>query len=228
MADAVAITPALFQFLRELRENNDRAWFEENRARYEAEVRGPLLAFTESVQEPLARISPSILAIARKQGGSLFRIHRDIRFSRDKSPYKTWAALQFRHEAARDVHAPGFYLHFEPDNCLAAAGIWRPAREELESVREAMSETPGSWRKMKSRVEQHGWEFAGESLKRIPRGYDAGHALADDLKRKDYIVSKSLTEEEMCRPDFADRYVELARTAAPLPAYLCEVLGLTW
>ena len=142
MNEADRIKPALFEFLADLRDNNERAWFESNRARFESEVRGPLLAFTAALQEPLAGISPSILAIPKKQGGSLFRIHRDIRFSKDKSPYKTWAALQFRHEAARDVHAPGFYLHFEPGNVLAAAGIWRPARPELDAVRQAMDEEP--------------------------------------------------------------------------------------
>lgn len=191
-------------------------------------MREPLLAFTESVQEPLAEISPSILAVAKKQGGSLFRIHRDIRFSKDKSPYKTWAALQFRHEAARDVHAPGFYLHFEPGHSLAAAGIWRPARGELEAVRTALSEEPDRWERMKHRVVKDGWEFGGESLKRVPRGYDLDHPLVDDLRRKDYIVSVPLTEDEVCRPGFRDRYIELARSAAPLPEYLCGVLGLAW
>jgi uncharacterized protein (TIGR02453 family) len=228
MSEPSAITPALFQFLRELKENNDRAWFEENRARFEKEVREPLLAFVASVREPLAGISPSILAIAKKQGGSLFRIHRDIRFSKDKSPYKTWAALQFRHEAARDVHAPGFYLHFEPDNSFAAAGIWRPAREELIGVREAMIDEPERWSVMRDRLESEGWTFGGDSLKRAPRGIDPDHPLSDDLKRKDYIVSLPVGEDEICSPGFRDRYLELARSAAPLPEYLCGVLGLAW
>jgi uncharacterized protein (TIGR02453 family) len=228
MSGASGISPALFDFLEDLRDNNERAWFESNRARYERDVREPLLAFTAALQEPLASISPSILAIPRKQGGSLFRIHRDIRFSKDKSPYKTWSALQFRHEAAKDVHAPGFYLHFEPGNVLAAAGIWRPARPELEAVRQAMDEDPDGWTGMRGVVEAAGWKFGGESLKRVPRGYEAEHALADELKLKDYIVSVPLDEERVCGPDFLDDYVELCRTAAPLPAYLCGVLGLDW
>ena len=228
MAGPATITPALFQFLRELKSNNDRAWFEENRARFEQEVREPLLAFTASVQEPLAEISPSILAIAKKQGGSLFRIHRDIRFSKDKSPYKTWAALQFRHEAAKDVHAPGYYLHLEPDNSFAAAGIWRPARDELESVREAMVEDPARWSAVRDRLEADDWEFGGESLKRVPRGMEPDHPLAEDLKRKDYIVARPLSEDEICRSDFRDRFLAIARSAAPLPEYLCRALGLAW
>ncbi|MCL7937669.1 MAG: DUF2461 domain-containing protein [marine benthic group bacterium] len=228
MAEPAAITPALFTFLRDLKSHNERAWFEEHRARFERDVREPLLAFIASVQEPLAGISPSILAIAKKQGGSLFRIHRDIRFSKDKSPYKTWAALQFRHEAARDVHAPGYYLHLEPDNSFAAAGIWRPARDELERVREAMVEEPDRWTTMRDGLEAKGWAFGGEALKRVPRGVDPDHPLADDLKRKDYIVSLPLDEGEICRSDFPDRYLDLARSAAPLPEYLCRVLGLAW
>ena len=228
MSQAERITPALFSFLEDLRDNNERAWFQSNRARYERHVREPLLAFTAALQEPLAEISPSVLAIPKKQGGSLFRIHRDIRFSKDKSPYKRWAALQFRHEAAKDVHAPGFYLHFEPGNVLAAAGIWRPARPELDAVRQAIHEDPDAWTSMRSAVEAAGWSFGGESLKRIPRGFEPEHALADELKLKDYVISVPLTEEQVCRPGFLDEYVELCRAAAPLPAYLCGVLGLTW
>jgi uncharacterized protein (TIGR02453 family) len=228
MAEPVAITPSLFEFFRELKSNNERAWFEENRARFEREVRGPLLAFITSAQEPLAGISPSILAVAKKQGGSLFRIHRDLRFSKDKSPYKTWAALQFRHEAAKDVHAPGYYLHLEPENSFAAAGIWRPARDALDRIRDTMVEEPKGWSKMREGLESDGWEFGGEALKRVPRGHDPDHPLAEDLKRKDYIVSIPLGEEEICSPDFLDRYLELARSAAPMPAYLCKSLGLAW
>ncbi len=228
MSEADRITPELFSFLEDLRDNNERAWFESNRARYERYVREPLLAFTASLQEPLAEISPSILAIPKKQGGSLFRIHRDVRFSKDKSPYKNWAALQFRHEAAKDVHAPGFYLHLEPGNVLAAAGIWRPARPELDAVRQAMDEDPDGWTGMRRAVEAGDWSFGGEALKRVPRGYEPEHLLADELKLKDYVVSVPLSEEKVCRPDFLDEYVELCRSAAPLPAYLCGVLGLTW
>jgi uncharacterized protein (TIGR02453 family) len=228
MSEADRITPELFTFLEDLRDNNERAWFESNRARYERHVREPLLAFTAALQEPLAAISPSILAIPKKQGGSLFRIHRDIRFSKDKSPFKSWAALQFRHEAAKDVHAPGFYLHFEPGNVLAAAGIWRPARPELDAVRQAMDEDPAGWIRMRGAVEAAGWKFGGDALKRVPRGFDREHSLADELRLKDYVVSVPLTEAQVCRPDFVDEYVELCRSAAPLPAYLCGVLGLTW
>ena len=108
MSAAPAIPPALFAFLRELRENNDRAWFQANRGRYIAEVRGPMLDFIAAFAEPLAEISPHFRADPRANGGSLFRIYRDTRFSRDKTPYKTNVGAHFRHAAGKDAHAPGF------------------------------------------------------------------------------------------------------------------------
>ena len=117
------INPELFTFFRELKENNNRDWFQANKARYESQVREPLLQFIADFGLRLAEISPHYLADARRSGGSLFRINRDIRFSSDKSPYKTAAGVQFRHESGKDVHAPGFYLHLEPEGIFAGVGI---------------------------------------------------------------------------------------------------------
>jgi uncharacterized protein (TIGR02453 family) len=121
--------PGLFEFLRDLARHNDRAWFQANQRRYEAEVKAPMLRFIEDFGAPLKRISAQFLADPRPVGGALFRIHRDTRFSTDKSPYKTNAAAHFRHrEGSRDVHAPGFYLHLEPSGSMegAACGIPTP------------------------------------------------------------------------------------------------------
>jgi len=191
-------------------------------------VREPLLALTAALQDPLASISPSILAIPKRQGGSLFRIHRDVRFSRDKSPYKTAAALQFRHELGRDVHAPGFYLHLEPGLVFAGAGMWRPPRAALEAIRTAIGENPDRWGRTRGAVETAGWRLEGGSLRRMPRGWAADHPAADDLKRTDFVVSFELSESEACDPDFARRFVELCRGAAPLLAFQCEALGIPW
>ena len=111
MAQHGHITPALFDFFRELKANNNREWFQANKERYERQVREPLLQFVEDFGVRLAEISPHYVADARRSSGSLFRINRDVRFSADKSPYKTAAGIQFRHESGKDVHAPGFYLH---------------------------------------------------------------------------------------------------------------------
>ena len=119
-------TPALFDFLAELAENNNRDWFQANRERYENDVREPMIEFIADFAERLETISQHMVADPRRSGGSMFRIYRDTRFSRDKSPYKTNVGAHFRHEVGREVHGPGFYLHLQPGHVFAAAGIWRP------------------------------------------------------------------------------------------------------
>ena len=104
----------LFHFLEDLNSNNRREWFEDNRARYEREVREPVIAFIMDFAPRLKQISSRFIADPRPIGGSMFRIYRDVRFSPDKRPYKTHAAARFPHVMSRDVHAPGFYLHLEP------------------------------------------------------------------------------------------------------------------
>ena len=116
MAEAPSFSPALFAFLRELKDHNDRAWFNANKARYEEEIKEPALAFIEDFGYRLPEVAPHLTADKR----SLFRIYRDTRFSKDKTPYKTHVGIQFRHERNRDVHAPGFYLHLEPDSVFSA------------------------------------------------------------------------------------------------------------
>lgn len=139
------VTPALFDFLRELRENNDREWFKANRARYFSDVRDPMLEFIADFAAPLAEISPHFVADPRPNGGSLFRIYRDLRFSPDKTPYKTNVGAHFRHAAGRDAHAPGFYLHLEPGMCFAGCGVWRPSGPAVRKIREAIHERQDAW-----------------------------------------------------------------------------------
>ena len=103
--------PDLFRFLDALRGNNNREWFQANKERYESDVKGPMLRFIGDFAPRLRQISPRFVADPRPNCGSLFRIYRDVRFSKDKTPYKTNAGAQFRHQAGKDAHAPGFYLH---------------------------------------------------------------------------------------------------------------------
>ncbi len=114
----------LLHFLDELSRNNKREWFQANRSRYEQDVLQPALAFIETMAKPLEKISPHFCAVPKRMGGSLMRPYRDVRFSKDKRPYKTNVGIQFRHEAGRDVHAPGFYFPIEPDEAFLGVGIW--------------------------------------------------------------------------------------------------------
>jgi len=222
----VQLTSDLFRFLEELKANNDRIWFKSNQARFEQKVREPLLAFIAAFEEPLANISPSMLAIAKKSGGSMFRIHRDTRFSKDKSPYKTWAAVQFRHEAGRDAHAPCYYLHLAPGDVFVGAGIWHPDRAALDAIRVLIDEKPAKWVKARDAVLLAGWDLEGDALKRIPRGYAAEHPLADDLRRKDFIAVRRLSEQDVVQSGFLQRYTDLCREPIKLMKFLTEALGL--
>ncbi|HZD04000.1 MAG TPA: TIGR02453 family protein, partial [Longimicrobiales bacterium] len=135
-------SPALFRFLQDLADHNDRDWFDANRHRYEEDVREPALRFILAFGPRLKEISPHFRADPRKQGGSLFRIHRNLRFQPDAPPYKTHTGIQFRHEAGRDAHAPGFYLHLEPGGCFVGVGTWRPDSTTLKVIREAIVADP--------------------------------------------------------------------------------------
>lgn len=222
-------SPALFQFLGELRLNNERPWFEANKARYMAEVRDPMLRFVGDFAPHLRSISPHFVADPRPNGGSLFRIYRDVRFSKDKSPYKTMAAAHFRHATAKDVHAPGFYLHLEPGGCFLGTGIWHPDAPTLAKIRENIVDDPDGWTAAKTDPAfARAWQLSGESLKRPPKGYDADHPLIEDLKRKDFVSIASVEEEAVCAPDFLDRFAELCRSAAPFMRYLTRAVGASW
>jgi uncharacterized protein (TIGR02453 family) len=223
------ITPELFTFFRELKQNNNREWFEANKQRYEKGVREPLLQFIADFGLRLAEISPHYVADTRRSGGSLFRINRDVRFSKDKSPYKTHAGIQFRHESGKDAHAPGFYLHLEPDSVFVGVGLWQPEAPVLAKIRDAIVAHPDRWqRAIFDEKFCAVYTRGGESLKNPPKGYDPNHPFIEDLRRKDFVASTSLREAEACAPDFMDRYAELCRRSAPFVCFLTTALGLSW
>lgn len=221
---------ALFLFLNELKDNNDKDWFQQHKARYERDVREPMLAFIADFADPLEKISPHFVADPRKQGGSMFRIHRDVRFAKDKSPYKTVASCHFRHEATtKDVHGPGFYLHLEPGNVFIGAGIYMPSGPTLTAIRDALVADPDGWKKATSgRAFNTSFSLGGESLSRPPRGYEADHELIEDLKRKSFIAGASLSEQDAVAPGFIDKLAKLYGHCGPLMAFLAKALDLPY
>ena len=227
MARQAHFGPRLFEFLNDLKAHNERAWFEANRARYETDVKEPLLRFINDVGSQLRKISRHVLADPRPVGGSMFRIYRDVRFSRDKSPYKTHAAAQFRHLAGKDVHAPGFYLHLEPGSVFIGAGVWHPDGESLAMIRRAIDLNRPAWKKVRDDwAFRRDWSPAGETVSRAPRGYASDHPLVEDLKRKDFICVRSFTQRQACSADFLDRSVRSCRTAAPFMRFLAKAVGM--
>ena len=219
--------PATLQFLKTLQRNNDREWFQNNKDRYESAFLEPSLAFIEAMAEPLQKISPCFQAIAKNQGGSLMRIYKDTRFAKDKAPYKTNIGIHFRHEAGCSVHAPGFYLHIEPGSVFLGAGIWRPDRQPLLQIRQAISESPSDWKRARdAKSFRATFELSGDSLKRPPAGFETDDPMIEDLKRKDFIGVCNLEEKEITEPKFLQGVVKKFRAATPFMSFLCNSLGL--
>ena len=215
-----------FNFLKELKQNNTRDWFQANKERYRSVVQEPLLRFISDFADPLHDISREFVADPRPSGGSMFRIYRDVRFAKDKSPYKTHAAAQFRHRAGRDAHAPGFYLHLEPGNVFVGAGSWHPAGDATRDIRNAIAENPKKWQKVLTEpafAKRH--KLVGDSLKRPPRGYDEEHPLIEEIKRKDFISVENFSQTKACSAGFIDTVADSFRAAAPLVKFLTEAVG---
>lgn len=222
-------TQSSFKFLSDLSTNNNKQWFDDNRQQYEDVIREPALKFINDIADELVNISPHIRAVSKKVGGSLMRIHRDIRFGKDKRPYKTNIGIQFRHEMGKDVHAPGFYLHIEPGESFIGAGIWRPDATALGKIRDAIIEKSETWQTVccdKGFIRKY--NFSGESLTNPPRGYAKDHPLIDDLKRKDFIAISELSDKTVTSVNMMDQVIERFKIASPYVEYLCHALELRY
>ena len=215
-------TPALFVLLEELRLHNDRDWFERNRAR------DPMLRFIADAAPVLKRLAPRLVADPRPAGGSLFRIHRDTRFSADKTPYKTNAAASFRHQAGRDVHGPGLYVSLGPGEIVVGGGVWHPEAEPLRQIRGSIVQKTAAWRKALATPGLDRLEWWGDTLTRAPRGFPGDHPLDAVLRRKDFALGVDLSERDALAPDFLDRCAETWRPLGPVMKLLAGAVGLPW
>ncbi len=230
MDEQVHFSRETFRFLSDLAENNDRDWFNANRDRYEAHVERPMLDFIRDFEPALRQINPRFAAVPRIRGGSMFRIHRDMRFTKDDRPYKTWAAAQFAHRGdSQDVHGPGFYLHLEPGDSFMGGGIWHPDTDTLTRIRDKIVERPGRWLEVIGADEfDDSFELVGDRLKLGPRGYPRDHPQIEHLKWKDFTCRADFTEAQVRRSDFLDAYAEACRKATDFMHFLTEAVGLEW
>lgn len=196
-------TAATLRFLRGLARHNERPWFEAHRQEYESFVRAPMRDLIEEMDVRLARLAPEIVGDPRR---SMFRIHRDIRFSADKSPYKTHASCWFYHrDGSRGVGreasggGAGFYFQIAPGACYVGGGMWMPQREALKRIRDAIAEDPKRFERIAAdrRLARRFGGLDDEAvLKRVPRGYAPDHPAAQWLRYQSFITGRALTDAQ--------------------------------
>lgn len=217
-----------FKFLRGLARNNDREWFHAHKADYEAHVRQPFLALITDLQSALLEVSEHYRADPKTVGGSLFRIHRDTRFSNNKAPYKNWQGARLFHARSKEVEAPSFYIHLQPGHCFIGAGLWHPEPETLRRIRHFIVDNPGSWA-----AAAHGTAFRkrfdlddDEMLVRPPRGFPADFAYLDDLRRKNHVALRAIDDATMTGPKLLSTLAKDLQGLGPFMDYLCAALDL--
>ena len=211
-----------FAFLDDLAHHNDRTWFKENKERYDRAVKEPFLQFIADAGPALHKLSRNLVADPSPTGGSMFRIHRDIRFSKDKRPYKTYAGAHFQ-LGGKGVHGPGYYLHLQPGGSFIAGGMWMPEPEVLHRVRERIAARPSDWRRVRETLDD-----PEDALKRPPRGFDPDHPMIEDIKRKSFTSSERLSESELTGPRAMQAYVRSCTEIAPLMRFLAAAAGVRW
>lgn len=225
--------PAGLAFLRGLRRNNQRDWFESRREQFETELRAPLAALAEEMDVRFAGIAPEIVGDPKR---SLFRIHRDVRFSSDKSPYKTHVASWFYHvDGGRGVGGStphggaGFYLHVEPERSQIGGGIWMPPRATLNRIRARIDEEHASLAAVLRELElsrRFGGLAEEAMLTRMPRGFDADHPAGELLRHRSFTVGRMLTERELLSPQLPELLAKEYARILPLVRWLNAALGL--
>ena len=188
-----------------------------------------LLAFIEAVGPRMKRLSRG-LQFDPRVNGSLLRINRDVRFSKDKTPYKTNVGIQFRHEQGKDVHAPGFYLHLEPRACFAGVGLWTPEAPVARAIRQAIHDDPAEWKKAaKGKAFADKWSIApdeSEMLKRVPKEFDDGHPYPDDLRMKSFIAGGRLSQAQVTSEGFDAELAGMFTKASAFTRFLCDAVGI--
>jgi uncharacterized protein (TIGR02453 family) len=216
-------TPRTLSFLRSLKRNNDRAWFAAHRDAYERDVRAPMIALVERMATDLRRFAPELVASPR---ASLFRIHRDTRFSPDKSPFKTQVGAVFPHRDLPRHQGAGLYLEIGPAGVMIAGGIYMPQAPELHALREHLADNHARFRAL---VQSPGFlrtagPVTGDSLQRVPRGFPADHPAAAYLKLKQFLFGRDYPAGFATSPTFYRQAVTLFERMAPVVDFLNEPL----
>jgi len=214
------LTASNLEFLKLLKKNNDRDWFNAHKDRYLSEL-GTIEMFSESLLTEMNK-HDVIETVSGKKG--LHRIYRDIRFSKDKTPYNTHWGGGFKR--ATKLRRGSYYFHFTPGNSFVAGGFWGPENADLKRIRDEFAYDSTSFRKIlksKSFVTHFG-NLKGEQLKTTPKGFDADNSAIDLLRYKQFLVRKSFSDKEVLAPGFLKKVNETFRAMRPFLDYMSEVL----
>ena len=211
------------KFLRGLKRNNDREWFNARKAAFERELKEPMLALIGEINEAMAEFAPMHVRPPQK---IMMRIYRDIRFSKDKRPYKNHVSAWWVRDGLQKTSGAGFYLQVSAEEVLVAAGAYMPEREQLLAIRRYLAEHHEEFRavmkgkKLRSLMN----DYDGAPLTRGPKGFPEDHPAIDLLKNKQWAVSATLPAERATKATLVKDVVERFRAVAPMVAMLNEPL----
>ncbi len=214
------IPASVFPFLRSLQKNNNRDWFNENKDRYQAEY-AHMITFAEALHDEMSHYDQLVPETGKK---ILFRIYRDVRFSKNKDPYKTHFAGGLNR--ATKLLRGGYYFHIEPGGSFLGGGFWEPNSEDLGRIRREIAADDRPLRKIIADpvfVNTFG-ELRGDQLKTAPQGFAKGHPAIDLLRYKQFLLSRSFTDAEVTAPDFLATLTQGFRNMRPFFDYISEVL----
>jgi uncharacterized protein (TIGR02453 family) len=220
--------PAAFRFLRDLKRNNRREWFEARRDIYEQELRQPLRELLEELDARLGRIAPELTGDPKR---SLFRIHRDTRFSTDKSPYKQNVGFWVNHRSlgrqSESIHGgAGLYFHFEPGASMIAGGIWMPPAPALARLRDALADDPAGFARTVRTMRRRFSALSEEAmLQRLPRGFTDDHPAAKWVRYKSFTSHRMLTAADLRSPKLPDILAREYTAIIPFVRWLNAALG---
>lgn len=216
-------TKSTLDFLRTLKKNNNREWFQANKSKYEL-AKKEFENFIEKSIREISRFDKRISGIKAKD--CLFRIYRDVRFSHDKSPYKNHLGA-FITDKGKNSNGPGYYIHTEPGNCFLAGGIYQPDSCQLELIRKEIDFSLTYFNKIinnKDFVKYFGTLVEEGKLKTAPKGYAKDHPAIDLLKHRSYIAAHKVSDEQAAEDDFFTYSIKVFRTLSPLNKFLSTAL----
>src|ERR1051325_6856789 len=195
-------TPAALRFFKQLSSHNDKTWFEAHREEYEQDVREPMRELIEEMNARFAKFAPEMAGDPKR---SMFRINRDIRFSKDKSPYKTHAACWFHHRRATsrvgseaEAGSAGFYFHLEPGESFVGGGLWMPPRPQLNKLRDAIAADAAGFDRVAKGIEKRFGGLSDEAvLTRMPRGFAEDHPAARWLRYQSFVGGRPMDDAKV-------------------------------